>query len=163
MTPGDLVLTPRGLRFCGRYFPCAIGRGGLTREKTEGDGATPMGVHRIVASLYRPDRITAPNSWAVPILRSDLWCDDPESDDYNHLVQAPFTASHEAMWRADPLYDLVLLTDWNWPKAAPYCGSAIFIHHRRKPGHPTEGCLALSAPDLRWIAERVSPGTRVFV
>jgi hypothetical protein len=39
----DMVLTPMGLRFAGRTFPCSIGRGGIHSDKREGDGATPRG------------------------------------------------------------------------------------------------------------------------
>ncbi|HBK15781.1 MAG TPA: hypothetical protein DDZ54_09220, partial [Erythrobacter sp.] len=53
MTPNDLVLTPTGLRFGGRRYPCTIGRGGISGAKREGDGATPAGIHRIVGMLYR--------------------------------------------------------------------------------------------------------------
>ncbi len=163
MSCADLALTPRGLRFAGRVFPCSIGRGGLGAAKREGDGATPRGSHRIVACLYRPDRMAPPNRWAAPILPRDLWCDDPAHPAYNQLVRAPFRASHEALRRPDPLYDLVLLTDWNWPRARPGAGSAIFLHRWRKPRHPTEGCIALEAGHLRWIAARIGPGTRLLV
>ena len=163
MSRQDLVLTPRGLRIAGRVFPCSIGRGGLTNAKREGDGATPRGVHHVTGCLYRPDRMAPPNSWATPILPGDLWCDDPNDASYNHLVRAPFDASREALRRADRLYDLVLLTDWNWPLARPGAGSAIFLHRWRKPRHPTEGCIALHPAHLRWIAARIGPGTRLVV
>ena len=79
------------------------------------------------------------------------------------MVRAPYAPSHEALRRADPLYDLVLLTDWNYPVSVPGKGSAIFIHRWRKPRHPTEGCVAFSETDLHWIAQRVEIGTRVVV
>ena len=123
-----MVLTPRGLRFAGRLWPCTIGRGGLTADKREGDGATPRGRHHITGLLYRPDRMARPAPWAEPIRPGDLWSDEPQDEDYNTLVRAPYTGSHEALRRADPLYDLVLLTDWNWPDATPGRGSAIFLH-----------------------------------
>ena len=117
MTRSDMVLTPTALRFAGRRFPCVIGRGGLAADKREGDGATPRGVHRIVGMLYRPDRMARPADWAVPIRPGDLWSDDPAHEDYNLMVRAPYPHSHEALRRADPLYDLVIVTDWNWPRA----------------------------------------------
>ncbi|MEO1780312.1 MAG: L,D-transpeptidase family protein [Pseudomonadota bacterium] len=163
MNRNDLVLSPRGLRFRGRYFPCAIGKGGLSARKAEGDGATPRGVHRLVGMLYRPDRMAPPANWAVPIRPGDLWSDDPGDDDYNHMVRAPYAPSHEVLRRADPLYDLVLLTDWNWPYAVPGRGSAIFIHRWRRPGYPTEGCVALDPVHLRWIAPRIGFETRLIV
>ncbi|MGR3803334.1 L,D-transpeptidase family protein [Marinibacterium profundimaris] len=163
MSPADLVLTPMGLRFLGRRLPCSIGRGGLSGDKREGDGATPRGVHRVVGMYYRPDRLPAPVDWAVPIGPRDLWSDDVDDPAYNHLVRAPWPFSHERMRRADPLYDIVLVTDWNWPDAVPGRGSAIFLHQRRRPGYPTEGCVALRRDHLRWVAERLTPGTRLIV
>jgi len=115
----DLILTRLGLRFGGRRYPCTIGRGGISTQKREGDGATPAGTHRIVGLLYRPDRMARPADWAVPILPGDLWSDDPGQPDYNLMVTRPYAHSHEVMRRADPLYDLVLVTDWNWPDAVP--------------------------------------------
>ncbi|MFP4451335.1 MAG: L,D-transpeptidase [Rhodosalinus sp.] len=163
MTPADMVLGPRGLRFRGRVFPCAIGRGGLTGDKREGDRATPRGVHRIVGMLYRPDRMARPTDWAVPIRPGDLWSDDPRDEEYNLMVRAPHPWSHEALRRPDPLYDLVLLTDWNWPRAERGRGSAIFVHAWRRPGYPTAGCVALDPRHLRWIAPRIGYATRLIV
>ena len=165
MTPADLVVTPCGVRFARRPFPCSIGRGGIVaaRAKREGDGGTPTGVHRIVGMLYRPDRIAPPQAWAVPIGPVDLWSDDPKDIDYNLMVRAPHAFSHEKLRRADPLYDLVLVTDWNWPQAVPGRGSAIFLHQWRRPGYPTAGCVAFDPSDLRWIAGRITPATRLIV
>ena len=163
MSPFDLVLTPRGVRFAGRYLPCSIGRGGISRCKREGDGATPWGMLRIAALYYRADRIAKPAPWAQAIGPQDLWSDDSDCPSYNHHVRGPYTRSHEHLRRADPLYDLILTTDWNWPDAKPGKGSAIFLHQWRRPGYPTEGCIAFSRPDLHWLAPRIPPGTRVFI
>lgn len=163
MTPQDLVVTPMGLRFMGRLYPCSIGKGGLRADKREGDGATPMGVHMIAGMLYRADRIARPAPWARPIGPRDLWSDDVADPAYNQLVHAPHPFGHEALRRADPLYDLVILTDWNWPVATPGKGSAIFIHQWRRPGYPTEGCIALRRDHLHQIAQRIDLGTRLIV
>ena len=163
MTPQDLVVTPTGVRFLGRVFPKTVGRGGITDDKREGDGATPRGVHRLVGMLYRPDRITQPADWALPIGPSDLWSDDPAHEDYNQMVRAPYPHSHEKLRRADPMYDLVILTDWNWPYAEAGKGSAIFIHQWRRPGFPTAGCIGFSRRDLHWIAPRITYETRLIV
>ncbi|MEX0310920.1 MAG: L,D-transpeptidase [Tateyamaria sp.] len=163
MTPLDMVVTPRGLRFAGRLFPCTIGKGGISDAKREGDGATPRGTHRLVGMLYRPDRMARPANWALPIRPGDLWSDDPSDQDYNQMVRAPYDPSHEALRRADPLYDLVILTDWNWPYAVRGRGSAIFIHRWRRPGYPTEGCIALRPDHLSWIAPRIRYETRLIV
>jgi L,D-peptidoglycan transpeptidase YkuD (ErfK/YbiS/YcfS/YnhG family) len=161
----DLVVSRHGARLHGRFLPCAIGRGGITGAKREGDGATPAGSHRIVALLYRPDRVAASllPDWAVPIGLRDLWSDDVEDPDYNHLVRAPHPFGHERLRRADPLYDVILTTDWNWPAATPGQGSAIFLHTWRGPRFPTAGCVAFARADLLWIARRLEHDSRLIV
>lgn len=163
MTPNDMVLTPRGLRFQGRMFPCSIGKSGITERKREGCGGTPAGTHRIVGMLYRPDRMARPTDWALPIRPGDLWSDDPRDPEYNMMVRAPHDHSHEALRRGDPLYDLIILTDYNWPYAVPGRGSAIFLHRWRRPGYPTEGCVALAPAHLHMIARGITFGTRLII
>lgn len=144
-------------------FPCTIGRGGLKPTKTEGDSGTPIGIHHVTGMLYRPDRIAPPTPWARPIRIGDLWSDDVNDADYNHHMRAPYAPSHEDLRRADPLYDLILLTDYNWPNAIAGRGSAIFLHQWRRPGFPTEGCIAFSRAHLHWIAARLTLGTRLII
>ncbi len=163
MNRPTLTLLASGLLFANRIFPCTIGRAGISTIKKEGDGATPAGRHQVVGCLYRPDRMKRPAPWARPIRRNDLWCDAPDHPAYNHLVSGPFPASHERLWRADRLYDLILLTSWNWPDAVPGQGSAIFLHRWRAPGLPTEGCIALAAPHLLHVARNAPPGTAISI
>lgn len=163
MSPEDIVLTPSGLRFWGARLPFTVGHGGVVREKREGDGGTPVGVHRIVGCLYRADRLAKPCDWAVPIGPSDLWSDDVTREDYNHMVRRPYTGSSERLGRGDSLYDIVLITDWNWPYAEKGRGSAIFMHRWRGPGRTTEGCVAVSPENLRWMVPRITIGTRLIV
>lgn len=165
MKPADLVVTRWGARFMGRRFPCAIGRGGITTRKREGDGATPAGTHGFIGLLYRPDRVarTRLPDWALPAGPPDLWSDDPRDPDYNLMVRSPHPYGHERLRRADPMYDIILLTDWNWPRAVPGIGSAIFVHLWRKPRHPTAGCVAFARADLEWIARRITHQTRLII
>ncbi|MEH6520822.1 L,D-transpeptidase family protein [Sulfitobacter sp.] len=163
MNASDLVLTPKGVRFQGLLWPCTIGKGGIKSNKREGDGATPRGVHGIVGMLYRADRIARPVPWARSIGPLDLWSDDEGDANYNLMVRAPYAPSHEKLRRADPLYDLVILTDWNWPHAKRGHGSAIFIHQYRRPGYPTEGCIAFSRAHLHAIARQITLSTRLIV
>jgi L,D-peptidoglycan transpeptidase YkuD (ErfK/YbiS/YcfS/YnhG family) len=163
MNAHDLVLTPTHLRFLNRRFPCTIGRSGLTDTKHEGDGATPRGTHRILEIYYRADRIPQPTSWAKPIGPRDLWSDTPDDPAYNSRVCAPYAPSHEVMRRSDPMYDLVLVTDWNYPNSVPGKGSAIFLHQWRRPGYPTAGCVAFSRLHLRFIVENLAPDSRLII
>ncbi|MEM8729418.1 MAG: L,D-transpeptidase family protein [Pseudomonadota bacterium] len=166
----DLVVTPTGCRFRGRLFPCSIGWGGVTRTKREGDGATPTGAHRLIAMTYRADRMVCPTRSktsalpARPTRLDDIWSDDIADARYNSgLRSSTYPYSHERLWRSDPLYDLVIMTDWNWPDAVPGHGSAIFLHQWRSPGYPTAGCVAFSRSDLRRIVRWLSPRSRLIV
>jgi L,D-peptidoglycan transpeptidase YkuD (ErfK/YbiS/YcfS/YnhG family) len=163
MSAFDMVFASGRLHYLGRAMPATCGRGGVCDDKREGDGATPRSVLRIAAVMFRPDRVTSPGPWAVPIYPGDVWCDDPAHASYSHLCRTPLPASHEQMRRADPQYDIVMITDWNWPKARPGAGSAIFLHQWRRPGAPTAGCVAVARPDMHWLAARAAPGTRLVV
>jgi L,D-peptidoglycan transpeptidase YkuD (ErfK/YbiS/YcfS/YnhG family) len=61
------------------------------------------------------------------------------------------------------MYDLILLTDWNWPYAVKGRGSAIFIHQWRGRGRPTAGCIGLRRDHLRSIAPQIDFSTRLVV
>lgn len=163
MSSLDLNVTKWGLQFSGRFFPASIGKNGITANKKEGDKATPSGNHKIISILYRPDRVTKPCDWAKVIKPFDIWSDDIKDPDYNTIGKRPYTYNHELLWRSDPLYDIILITNWNWPAVVKGKGSAIFIHSWRRPRYPTEGCIAMAPHHLLWIAKRLTKSSKVFV
>lgn len=145
----------------GGTTPCAIGRAGAGEKRREGDGVTPMGRFRLLHLFWRPDRIGAPRGCALPVSAirpGDGWSDDPEDRFYNRLTQHPHAHSHERMWRADGLYDLCAVIDWNIDPITAGAGSAIFLHCAASDYRSTEGCVAMASADLRavitsWAAE----------
>ncbi len=153
--PGD---GRRGiLTLDGRSTPCALGRGGVTRFKREGDGATPAGRFRLLCVSYRADRCRRPRT-ALPVSRiapADGWCDDPGDRNYNRPVRLPYPAGHEILWRDDALYDIVVVLDHNiWPRQRG-AGSAIFFHIAEPGFPPTEGCVAVARQAMRRILAAV--------
>jgi L,D-peptidoglycan transpeptidase YkuD (ErfK/YbiS/YcfS/YnhG family) len=146
-------------------LPCALGKGGLTRFKREGDGGTPCGVFALRRLWFRPDRRVRP-ARSLPFRAtraSDGWCDAPSHPRYNRPVALPFGASHERMWREDHLYDIVIEIGWNDRPAIAGRGSAIFMHLAR-PGHmPTEGCVALAAKDMRRLLPMLGARTTIRI
>lgn len=162
----DLVVDRQGIaRYRGRLIPCAIGRGGITNDKREGDGATPEGVWRMESVHYRADRISPPVT-PLPVTAigpRDGWCDDPADAVYNQSIPLPAACSHERMRRGDTLYDIVVVLDHNRHPPQPGKGSAIFVHCWRAPRFPTAGCLAFTPRDLRWILARWTLRSRVIV
>ena len=134
----------------GLALRAAFGRGGITAQKREGDGGTPAGLLKLVRVLYRADRLPPPRC-AVPlepISPGDGWCDDVADAAYNRPVRLPYPASHEALWRADRVYDVIGVLDWNLAPIMPGRGSAIFFHVATPDYAPTAGCVALSLPDV---------------
>ena len=152
----------RGIICAGGFIiPCAIGRAGITRQKREGDGATPCGRMALVGVFYRPDRVRRPVTGlpVFPLRRDAGWCDDPTDRRYNRAVSLPFRASHERLWRTDNLYDLIVVLDYNLDHPRPGAGSAIFLHIATADFAPTEGCVAVAMPSMRRLLAQAGPGT----
>lgn len=143
-----------------RLVPCAIGRSGLSVDKQEGDGATPLGHLALKRVFFRPDRLDAPETGLEIIaLAADFgWCDDPGHPDYNRLVRLPHAGRTEAMWRDDGRYDVVVELGWNDDPPEAGRGSAIFLHVAAPGFAPTEGCVALQLPDLLALLAHCRPG-----
>ncbi|MEB2847582.1 L,D-transpeptidase family protein [Rhizobiales bacterium RZME27] len=156
----------RALVQCGPItIPAAIGRSGRTARKREGDGATPIAAMSVLSGFVRGDRVRAlPTALPMRRIRSDmLWCDEPGHPSYNRLVKAPFKPSHEEMKRADGLYDVCLVLDWNISSRRRNRGSAIFFHLIRPGFEPTAGCVAVELRDMRRLMKVIQKGTVVKV
>ena len=151
----------------GRETRCALGKGGViaAADKREGDGCSPLGVWPIRRVMFRPDKGGAPITAlpAAPTQPSDGWCDAPGDPAYNCPVTLPYPASAERMWREDDVYDLVGILAHNDAPPVPGLGSAIFLHLAR-PGYvPTEGCIALSRPDMEALLGLAGPGAAIEI
>ena len=149
----------------GRVYPCALGRGGISALKREGDGATPMTTMRVVAGYWRSDRHRRPASPLAfrSIRTEDGWCDAPGDRNYNRPVRTPYSASHENMLRHDRLYDHVIVLDWNYGRRMRGRGSAIFLHVAKPGLQPTEGCIAVEPRSMRAILPLLTTRTVVRV
>ena len=148
-----------------RTIRCALGRGGISWQKREGDGATPGGRHRLLSALYRPDRGARPAT-VLPVTAigaGDGWCDAPWDANYNRPVRLPYPASHEILRRADRLYDGLIVVDWNISPRVQGRGSAIFLHIARDDMAPTEGCVAVAAEEFSRLINVIGPATRLVV
>ena len=140
---------------------CAFGRSGLTDKKEEGDGATPLGKWPLRQLFHRPDH-PAPPGTGLPVIAitpESGWCDDPGHESYNQLVELPFAASHEQLWRDDELYNLMIPLGYNDDVIVAGKGSAIFFHLARNNYPPTEGCVAITEEHMRALLPRLSPET----
>ncbi|MGL4636721.1 MAG: L,D-transpeptidase family protein [Beijerinckiaceae bacterium] len=146
-------------------IPCALGKGGVTSKKREGDGGTPVGRFALRRLWYRADKNPRPQtSLPLRITRShDGWCDGVSHPRYNKPVSLPFPASHERMWRDDHVYDYVIEIGWNDRPAVKGRGSAIFLHLARPGFTPTEGCVAVQKNDMLKLLRRINALTRIEI
>lgn len=160
----DISVSSSGiLSYGGKTFRCALGRGGVVADKQEGDGATPFGCFPIRDVLYRADKLSVPATCfpVSPIQENDGWCDDVNDPQYNKMIELPYTASHEKLWREDNLYDVIVTLGYNDDPVVKGKGSAIFMHVARPDYSPTAGCVALSLPDLLQILQEIPRETEV--
>lgn len=147
-------------------FPCALGRGGISASKREGDGATPLAAMRILSGYFRDDHFRAGRRTRlamVPIDGGLGWCEVPDDRNYNRPVKIPYGASHERMKRDDRLYDVCLVLDWNIAPRRRGRGSAIFFHLARPGFTPTQGCVAVTARTMARLLPLLSERTVVKV
>lgn len=157
---------PRGHVKAGQVtLACALGRAGARRDKREGDGATPFAAMPVLWGYYRPDRTPRPFCRVPlhPLVENLGWCDDAASARYNRPAKLPLAARHEIMWRADGLYDVVLVLGFNMGPRRAGRGSAIFLHCAKPGLLPTLGCVALRPADMRRLLPRLARGVSVRV
>lgn len=162
----SLRVTSNGMASIANFtFRCALGRGGVSSSKREGDGATPIGSWPLRNVLFRPDRLARPTTAlpVAPLQPADGWCDAPADPNYNRMVRHPYPASAEHLWRKDGIYDLIVVVGYNDQPVIPGRGSAIFLHVARPDYTPTAGCVAFARQDLLQVLELLTASSRLIV
>ena len=146
-------------------FPCALGQGGVRRDKIEGDGATPLGMFPLRRVLYRPDRMAPPRTALplAPLSARDGWCNDATHPLYNHQVRQPVQASCELLWRTNSLYDVIVVLGHNDNPVVPGAGSAVSLHILDEDFKPTNGGVTLRLADIMIILGGVHACARLSI
>lgn len=151
--------------FC-RKIHVVVGKNGVREDKVEGDLATPMGkfkVGPVFGHSVRP-QIELKIDY-IPIFEDTVAVDDPQSKYYNQIVRRgeiakPCWKSCEEMWKIKE-YELGAVIQYNWGKAIPGKGSAIFLHIWEGENKATAGCIAMSKKDLievlTWLDHKKEP------
>lgn len=161
----ELLLKNDRLVIGDKIFRCAVGRNGISMDKKEADGCTPVGTFYFREVFYRADRIAEPPC-QLPIralTQSDGWCDDSADPNYNCFVKLPYAASHEELWLQDHRYDLIVVIGYNDNPIRPGDGSAIFMHVVLDDYVPTSGCIALAMDDLLAVVKELTPQTTIRI
>jgi len=162
----NLIVYPSGTAEWNKTrIRCALGFGGISYQKREGDGVTPAGRFLLRRVFYRADRIEKPRTILPlsPLSKKAGWCDSPSDASYNKYVSLPFSGHHEKLWRNDAIYDLVVVVGYNDRPIIANAGSAIFIHVATPKFVATEGCVAFSRPDLLKVLEEWGPTSALTI
>ena len=160
------ILIKNKLLIYGNYkVKCAIGKRGIGIKKREGDLITPSGIYKIKYIFYRPDKIkNLKTKFRKKTINKKMgWCDDPKSKKYNKLINLPFKFNYEKLYRADGIYDIILVLNFNSKPIKRNRGSAIFIHIAKKNYSPTKGCVAIRRADIKILAKKIDKKTLVKI
>ena len=150
----------------GQYkVKCALGKRGIGHKKKEGDLITPIGQYKIKFILYRKDRLKKIRSKLkkVVIKKNMGWCDDPNSEKYNKLINLPFNFKYEKLFKKENTYDIILVLNYNMNPIKKNKGSAIFIHVVKKNYRKTKGCIAIGKTQLLKIIKEIKNNTEVKI
>ncbi len=139
-----------------------IGRNGVTENKIEGDGKTPLGEFELGITLSMHDE-SREHLW-TQITKDMYWVDDEKSKYYNKLVDA---SKVEKDWSsAEHLIDHLISYEYLIEiKTNPNClkgkGSAIFLHCTKQT--PTAGCIAIPKEQMEKIINARTKDTRIVI
>ena len=153
------------LKYKNFRFRCALGKAGIGNKKKEGDNITPKGLYKIVKIYYRKDRIKKVSSKfkLIKITKNIGWCDDPNSEKYNQIINLPTKYSYEKLYRKDNVYDLILVLNYNMDPVIKKKGSAIFIHVAKKNYQSTQGCIALKKNNLMKLISKINKNIKIKI
>jgi L,D-peptidoglycan transpeptidase YkuD (ErfK/YbiS/YcfS/YnhG family) len=153
------------LKYKNFRFRCALGKAGIGKKKKEGDNITPKGLYKIVKIYYRKDRIKRVSSKfkLIKITKNIGWCDDPNSEKYNQIINLPTKYSYEKLYRKDNVYDLILVLNYNMDPVIKKKGSAIFIHVAKKNYQSTQGCIALKKNNLMKLMSKINKNIKIKI
>ncbi|MDR2925378.1 MAG: L,D-transpeptidase family protein [Azoarcus sp.] len=142
-----------------------LGKNGFSKDKREGDGATPVGAFtfdRAFGNAGDPGVAAFPYTKVSP---NDVWVDDPASKSYNQWARADAPdadwSSAERLADYKKQYRYALSIGYNTAPVVPGKGSAIFLHVAT--GRPTAGCVAVPEAAMVFFLSFVERNTRIVL
>lgn len=144
-----------------------LGKNGVTMDKKEGDGKTPIGEFKlgIILGMHPKEEIVnGVQSGYIQITEDMYWVDDPKSKYYNKLV---CLSKVKKDWNsAEHLIDYPIQYEYlveikTNPKNIPGKGSAIFLHCTNNK--PTEGCIAIDRENMKKLIDMISDQTEIVI
>ena len=160
-----IIVRNKVLKYKNFIYKCAIGKNGISNNKTEGDKCTPSGIYSINQIYYRKDKLTLPtiDFQTTPINKNFGWCDDTTSSHYNKFIEFPFSDRAEILFREDEIYNIICVISYNTNPIIKNKGSAIFLHIANTNYPATAGCLALKQDDLIELLQNINIDTKIHI
>lgn len=151
----------------GGPYGARLGKNGLSANRREGDGTTPIGSFRIGATMYGNEPNPGVRFRYRKLRCGDWWDEDSTSPTYNSFqhvrcgVTPPFKGGSEGMWQQPRPYPHLAVIEYNMRPVVPGRGSGIFLH--AQTGGPTIGCVSLRKPELVRVLRWLRPAARPWI
>jgi L,D-peptidoglycan transpeptidase YkuD (ErfK/YbiS/YcfS/YnhG family) len=145
----------------GGPHPARLGKNGLSSNRREGDGTTPVGTFPIGKTMYGNEPNPGVRFRYRRLRCGDWWDEDPSSPTYNTFQHVPcgskpsFGGASEGMWQQPRPYPFLAVIEFNTRPVVPGRGSGMFLH--AQTGGPTIGCVSLRKEELRAVLRWLRP------
>ena len=148
-----------------KKFICYVGKNGIGLKKREGDKITPKGRYKLIKIFYKKRQLNEIRTKIpkIEIKKNFAWCTDSNNKSYNSLINKPIGCEYEDLFRADDLYDIIIVLDFNYTSPKKYKGSAIFLHCSKNETKFTEGCIAMKKKDLLKLIPRITLSCNLII
>lgn len=142
-----------------------FGKNGVTTNKKEGDGKTPLGVFKLGIALgtHKKEEVNEKLNY-MEINENLYWVDDSSSNFYNQLVDITKvkkdwkSAEHLIEYPNEYEYMIEIKTN---PNNIPGNGSAIFLHC--SSNKPTAGCIAIDKEKMEEVLKKIDRNAIIVI
>lgn len=135
----------------------SVGKSGVSANRKEGDGSTPMGVYKLGFAFGNKNDPGTKMEYR-DVTGNSYWVDDAKSHFYNKWVEGTENkdwSSAEELWKMQTAYAYALVVEYNYGSSTvPGKGSAIFLHCGSKP---TVGCIAIPEEKMKAVLKLLNP------
>lgn len=144
--------------------PCHYGKNGLSADRRDGDGTTPIGLFKVLYSFGNAPDPGAGMTYRQ-IQRTSYW--SGEKEDYNTWVE--MEPGSREMKRSEYLYKFkisykyAMAIDFNTNPVVWGKGFAIFIHCDYLDDQTTAGCVAIEEQYMLRLVKECKDGTYLWV
>lgn len=145
---------------------CLFGRNGLTNNKVEGDGKTPIGQFGL-GIAFGVNEFQNYEIEYKKITETMHWVDDINSVYYNKLIDTSLiskdfsSAEHIIDYPVE--YEYAISVEHNTNPIISGKGSAIFLHCFSNPPKPTSGCISIKSSYMQMLLNKLTTNSIIII